>query len=150
MSSNIRAHQSKVEASRSTASDTHLGSEDEGYKKTLRLRQVQMIAIGGAIGSGLFMGGRAPCSSRTIAGSRLRDVWIFRLVDRSGAGRTGADRARLPGRDIYHRVRSLLRCGAGRRLISGTQSRQGHCKRRNDCQWTSRATRMRRAGIGVK
>lgn len=59
MSSNIRAHQSKVEASRSTASDTHLGSEDEGYKKTLRLRQVQMIAIGGAIGSGLFMGAGA-------------------------------------------------------------------------------------------
>lgn len=30
--------------------------EDEGYKKGLGNRQVQMIAIGGAIGSGLFLG----------------------------------------------------------------------------------------------
>ena len=36
-----------------------LGTEDEGYKKTLRPRQIQMIAIGGAIGSGLFMGAGA-------------------------------------------------------------------------------------------
>jgi L-asparagine permease len=31
-------------------------SEDEGYHKTLKPRQIQMIAIGGAIGTGLFMG----------------------------------------------------------------------------------------------
>ncbi|WP_294947869.1 amino acid permease [uncultured Microbacterium sp.] len=31
-------------------------SEDAGYHKTLRPRQIQMIAIGGAIGTGLFMG----------------------------------------------------------------------------------------------
>ncbi|MER7797322.1 amino acid permease [Microbacterium sp. NPDC096154] len=30
--------------------------EDAGYHKTLRPRQIQMIAIGGAIGTGLFMG----------------------------------------------------------------------------------------------
>jgi len=31
-------------------------SEDSGYHKTLKPRQIQMIAIGGAIGTGLFMG----------------------------------------------------------------------------------------------
>nr|WP_229659990.1 amino acid permease [Tersicoccus solisilvae] len=31
-------------------------SEEEGYHKTLSPRQIQMIAIGGAIGTGLFMG----------------------------------------------------------------------------------------------
>jgi len=32
-------------------------SEQEGYHKTLKPRQLQMIAIGGAIGTGLFLGG---------------------------------------------------------------------------------------------
>src|SRR5687767_9933073 len=38
------------------ASETTLHVEDEGYHKGLKPRQVQMIAIGGAIGTGLFMG----------------------------------------------------------------------------------------------
>lgn len=33
-----------------------LTAEDEGYHKALKPRQIQMIAIGGAIGTGLFMG----------------------------------------------------------------------------------------------
>ncbi|NKX49470.1 L-asparagine permease, partial [Arthrobacter deserti] len=33
-----------------------LHAEDRGYHKGLKPRQVQMIAIGGAIGTGLFMG----------------------------------------------------------------------------------------------
>ncbi|MFF3566712.1 amino acid permease [Nocardia jiangxiensis] len=33
-----------------------LHAEDEGYHKALRPRQLQMIAIGGAIGTGLFLG----------------------------------------------------------------------------------------------
>ncbi|MCH9700273.1 MAG: amino acid permease, partial [Actinomycetia bacterium] len=33
-----------------------LTSEDAGYHKTLKPRQLQMIAIGGAIGTGLFLG----------------------------------------------------------------------------------------------
>ena len=41
-----------------------LAHEDEGYHKSLKPRQIQMIAIGGAIGTGLFMG----------AGSRLHDA----------------------------------------------------------------------------
>ena len=33
-----------------------LNSEDAGYHKALKPRQLQMIAIGGAIGTGLFLG----------------------------------------------------------------------------------------------
>lgn len=35
---------------------SHLSVEDHGYHKTLKPRQLQMIAIGGAIGTGLFLG----------------------------------------------------------------------------------------------
>ncbi|MBB5915850.1 L-asparagine permease [Nocardia transvalensis] len=35
---------------------TFLGAEDSGYHKSLKPRQLQMIAIGGAIGTGLFLG----------------------------------------------------------------------------------------------
>jgi L-asparagine permease len=38
------------------ASGAALHAEDQGYHKGLKPRQVQMIAIGGAIGTGLFMG----------------------------------------------------------------------------------------------
>lgn len=38
------------------AKDIGLHAEDEGYHKSLKPRQIQMIAIGGAIGTGLFMG----------------------------------------------------------------------------------------------
>jgi L-asparagine permease len=37
-------------------SDADLRHEDEGYHKDLKPRQLQMIAIGGAIGTGLFLG----------------------------------------------------------------------------------------------
>jgi len=38
------------------ATEAALHAEDQGYHKSLKPRQVQMIAIGGAIGTGLFMG----------------------------------------------------------------------------------------------
>lgn len=38
------------------ASDSLLHAEDAGYHKGLKARQVQMIGIGGAIGTGLFLG----------------------------------------------------------------------------------------------
>src|SRR6202046_4499597 len=41
-----------------------LAREDAGYQHDLRPRQIQMIAIGGAIGTGLFLG----------AGGRLKDA----------------------------------------------------------------------------
>ncbi|GAS99581.1 amino acid permease-associated protein [Mycolicibacterium canariasense] len=48
----------------STYDNSALSHEDEGYHKALKPRQIQMIAIGGAIGTGLFMG----------AGSRLNSA----------------------------------------------------------------------------
>src|SRR4051812_50230498 len=39
-----------------TYDNSALTAEDEGYHKGLKPRQLQMIAIGGAIGTGLFMG----------------------------------------------------------------------------------------------
>ena len=38
------------------ASSVGIHREDAGYRKSLRPRQLQMIAIGGAIGTGLFLG----------------------------------------------------------------------------------------------
>ena len=38
------------------ASEALIHAEDQGYHKGLKPRQIQMIAIGGAIGTGLFMG----------------------------------------------------------------------------------------------
>ncbi|WP_067903538.1 amino acid permease [Nocardia vaccinii] len=45
-----------VHPPRSTAPSAGLHHEDAGYHKSLRPRQLQMIAIGGAIGTGLFLG----------------------------------------------------------------------------------------------
>lgn len=50
--------------SRTTYDTSALSHEEEGYHKGLKPRQIQMIAIGGAIGTGLFMG----------AGSRLHNA----------------------------------------------------------------------------
>ncbi|TDF92626.1 amino acid permease, partial [Arthrobacter terricola] len=38
------------------ATENLLHAEDTGYHKSLKPRQIQMIAIGGAIGTGLFLG----------------------------------------------------------------------------------------------
>ena len=40
----------------SAAELSALSVEDAGYHKSLKPRQLQMIAIGGAIGTGLFLG----------------------------------------------------------------------------------------------
>ncbi|MDN0198643.1 amino acid permease [Streptomyces sp. S.PNR 29] len=50
--------------SRSDATPTHEDAGDAGYSKGLKARHVNMIAIGGAIGTGLFLG----------AGGRLHDA----------------------------------------------------------------------------
>lgn len=50
----------------------HLNIEDDGYHKSLKPRQLQMIAIGGAIGTGLFLGagGRLERGTRSFSGVR--------------------------------------------------------------------------------
>lgn len=46
-------------ASDQSPKETWLNSHETGYKKTLKARHVQMIAMGGAIGTGLFLGAGA-------------------------------------------------------------------------------------------
>ena len=50
-----------------------LDSHEEGYEKSLKPRQIQMIAIGGAIGTGLFLGAGARLQ---IAGPALALVYL--------------------------------------------------------------------------
>ncbi|WP_064707098.1 amino acid permease [Rhizobium bangladeshense] len=45
-----------MESTRTKADGQVFAEEDLGYKKALKPRQIQMIAIGGAIGTGLFLG----------------------------------------------------------------------------------------------
>jgi L-asparagine permease len=51
------------------ASEKLLHAEDQGYHKSLKPRQIQMIAIGGAIGTGLFLGagGRLNAAGPSLA-----------------------------------------------------------------------------------
>ncbi len=51
-----------------------LNHHEEGYEKSLKPRQVQMIAIGGAIGTGLFLGAGARLQ---LAGPALAAVYLF-------------------------------------------------------------------------
>ncbi|MFD6364919.1 L-asparagine permease, partial [Streptomyces roseolus] len=39
-----------------TAASPHVDAGDAGYRKDLKSRHINMIAIGGAIGTGLFLG----------------------------------------------------------------------------------------------
>lgn len=55
-------NESACASSSNAAGVKYVGAEDAGYKKTLRARQIQMIAIGGAVGSGLFLGAGARLS----------------------------------------------------------------------------------------
>ena len=59
---------------KSTYDNSAFTSEDEGYHKGLKPRQLQMIAIGGAIGTGLFLGAGGRLSS---AGPGLFLVYAF-------------------------------------------------------------------------
>ncbi len=58
------------------SSDALLTAEDEAYSKGLKKRHIQMIAVGGAIGTGLFLG----------AGSRLNIAGPFLVVLYAVAG----------------------------------------------------------------
>lgn len=67
-----------------------LNAHEEGYHKAMGNRQVQMIAIGGAIGTGLFLGAGARLQ---MAGPALALVYlicgIFSFFHFTRAGRTG-------------------------------------------------------------
>ena len=63
-----------------TQTGTHhdaLNAEQVGYKQTLGRRHVQMIAIGGAIGTGLFLGSARGCKHRAGADVELRFVGVI-------------------------------------------------------------------------
>ena len=54
----MRLHKKSAEA-KQAAKRRWLDSHDDGYHKSMGNRQVQMIAIGGSIGTGLFLGAGA-------------------------------------------------------------------------------------------
>ncbi len=70
--------------------------EDAGYKKSLGNRQVQMIAIGGAIGSGLFLG----------AGGRLHSAGPALMLVYALAGAFAFLVVRAMGEMVMHRPTS--------------------------------------------
>lgn len=63
----------KTEAQQRAAKRRWLNSHDSGYHKAMGNRQVQMIAIGGAIGTGLFLGAGARLQ---MAGPALALVYL--------------------------------------------------------------------------
>jgi L-asparagine permease len=78
------------------ASEATLHKEDEGYHKGLKPRQVQMIAIGGAIGTGLFMG----------AGGRLHTAGPALIISYAVCGFFAFMILRALGELVMHRPSS--------------------------------------------
>ena len=70
----------------STYDNSALMAEDEGYHKGLKPRQLQMIAIGGAIGTGLFLVRAADYTTPDRACSELCVLRHLRVPDPAGAG----------------------------------------------------------------
>ena len=66
-----------------------LAREDTGYHKSLKNRQIQMIALGGAIGTGLFLGAGGRLASAGPGSVHcLRHLRHLRLSDPARHGRT--------------------------------------------------------------
>lgn len=64
---------------------TTVDKGDAGYDKALKNRHLQMIAIGGSIGTGLFLGyWRTPCPRWPRIGDKLRRLWHLRLPHGEG------------------------------------------------------------------
>ena len=93
-------------------------SEEQGYHKTLKPRQIQMIAIGGAIGTGLFMGagarlnGSGPALILVYAICGFFGFLILRalgeLVTRSDCFRGGSGSDRHPGAQVDLKVQRVV------------------------------------------
>ena len=73
-----------------------LNAEQEGYKQSLGRRQVQMIAIGGAIGTGLFLG----------SASRLHSTGPALLISYAAVGVIAYFLMRALGELVLHRQTS--------------------------------------------
>lgn len=67
------AHNSPAEAERQASKKRWLDSHEHGYQKSISKRHVQMIAIGGSIGTGLFLGAGARLQ---LAGPSLALVYL--------------------------------------------------------------------------
>ena len=63
-----------------TRSQADLTAEDEGYHKGLKPRQIQMIAVGGAIGTGLFVASGNSIATAGPGGALLAYVVIGFMV----------------------------------------------------------------------
>ena len=74
-------------------SRTDFADEQAGYKRALRPRQVQMIAIGGAIGTGLFMGagGRLAGAGPSLFGVYVVCGAVAFLIVRALGGLLGSE-----------------------------------------------------------
>jgi L-asparagine permease len=83
-------------SSDTSSATAHLDAETVGYKQSLGRRQVQMIAIGGAIGTGLFLG----------SASRLNSNGPALLVSYAVAGLVAYFLMRALGELVLHRSTS--------------------------------------------
>ncbi len=62
-------------------------------KRGLKNRHIQLIALGGAIGTGLFLGARPSFSPPARVSFWLRYRRFYRFPDHASAGRNGGGRA---------------------------------------------------------
>ena len=117
------------------ASEAALHAEDQGYHKGLKPRQIQMIAIGGAIGTGLFMGagGRLAAAGPALD-HQLCSLRLLRLPDPARPRRT-RDAPAVVGLVRLLRPRILRREGRVRHRLAvlaelGHDRDRGHHRRR--------------------
>ena len=123
--------QSSVQAPGEMDKKSWLESHEAGYHKTLGNRQVQMIAIGGAIGTGLFLG----------AGARANGCEPARSA-RCCLGCPG-ERRQPPG------SQSGLPGGAAP-LAAGVQTPSRSARRRANCHAASRPANVLASSSGMR